>query len=374
VSFSARIGTPLACLLLALTSCAQAHLMPAQKGTINLQGDGAYMVVSLPVSAFEGVDDDGDGAWSAQELGLHGPLIHEQITQHLRLRDARGVLPIDSITLVPTPPDDKPSDPVTHLVVLARFKLAQTLVTDALEPAQGLIFQASLFGPQEGDRQLNMTISQGAHKQLLLLSPERPEQALFPHARSVVADFVVQGVKHIWMGWDHLLFLVVVLLGGGNWRQIFAILSAFTMGHAITLAWGLWGAVPFPAYWVEAAIAGTIVGMAAAEAWLGHRQRSLPIQWRLALVLACALVHGLGLASSLIDLGIDPAYRIWTLLGFNLGVELGQCAAAIGAALAWYLLRRFGGPGFQARIRWLGMAAAMGIGTFWMVERLALAA
>jgi hypothetical protein len=61
-------------------------------------------------------------------------------------------------------------------------------------------------------------------------------------------------------------------------------------------------------------------------------------------------------------------------LGFNLGVELGQCAAAIGAALAWYLLRRFGGPGFQARIRWLGMAAAMGIGTFWMVERLALAA
>jgi len=348
--------------------------MPAQKGTINLQGDGAYMVVSLPVSAFQGVDDDGDGAWSAQELGLHGPLIHEQITQHLRLRDARGVLPIYSITLVPTPPDDKPSDPVTHLVVLARFKLTQTLATDALEPAQGLIFQAGLFGLQEGERQLNMTISQGAHKQLLLLSPERSEQALFPHARSVVADFVVQGVKHIWMGWDHLLFLAVVLLGGGNWRQIFTILSAFTLGHAITLAWGLWGAVPFPAYWVEAAIAGTIVGMAGAEAWLGRRQRSLSIQWRLPLVLACAMVHGLGLASSLIDLGIDPAYRIWTLLGFNLGVELGQCAAAIGAALAWYLLGGFGGPGFQARIRWLGMASAMGIGTFWMVQRLALAA
>ena len=361
-------------MLVAWSSCAHAHLMLAQKGTINLQGDGAYMVVSLPVSAFQGVDDDGDGAWSAQELGLHGPLIQEQIAQHLRLGDAQGLRPINSITLVPTPPDDRPSDPVKQVVVLARFPLAHTLASDASEPAQGLYFQAALFGPQEGERQLSMTVSQGAHKQLMVFSPERQQQVLFPPAIRVVADFLAQGVKHIGLGWDHLLFLAVVLLGGGHWRQIFGILSAFTLGHAITLAWGLWGSVPFPSYGVEAAIAGTIVGMAGAEAWLQHRQGKLAMQWRLGLVMACAMVHGLGLASSLIDLGVDPAHRVWSLLGFNLGVELGQCAVATCAALAWYLLGRIGGRGLQARIRWLGMAAAMGIGTFWMIERLAFAA
>lgn len=347
--------------------------MPAQKGTINLQADGAYMVLALPVSAFHGVDDDGDGAWSARELDLHNGLIQAQVAQQLRLRDVQGVRPIEAITLLPTPPDDKPSGPVTQLVVMARFQLAQTLTAQASETVQGLFFHAGLFGPQKTERQLSITVSQGAHQQLLVLTPERPEQALFAHAKTVVIDFVHEGARHIWMGWDHLLFLAVVLLGGGNWRHILGILSAFTLGHAITLAWGLWVAVPFTAYWVEAAIAGTIVGMAGAEAWLGRTQRSLSIQWRLVLVLACAMVHGLALASSLLDLGIDPAHRVWSLLGFNLGVEIGQCAAALGAGLVWLILGRICGSGLQARIRWFGMAAAMAVGTVWTVERLALA-
>ena len=127
--------------------------MPAQKGTLNLQDDGAYMVVSLPVSAFQGVDDNGDGALSAQELGLHGPQIQEQLVQHLRLRDLTGLRPMVGITLVPTPRDDNPSDPVTQLVVLARFQLAQPLAMDAPEAVQGLNFHAGLFSPKESERQ-----------------------------------------------------------------------------------------------------------------------------------------------------------------------------------------------------------------------------
>ena len=357
-------------LLWLVCATAQAHLMVAQKGTLNLQGDGAYLVVSLPVSAFAGIDDDGDGAWSAQELGVHAPAIQEQIKAHLRLRDAQGFRPIDGITLVPTPPDDKPNAPVTQLVVLARFKLAQWVPADALQTAQGLWFQAGLFGRTAAEQGLSIAVTQGPHKQLLMLTPERPEQALFPSGWRVLLDYLVLGVMHIATGWDHLLFLAVVLLGGGSWRQILAILSAFTAGHALTLAWGLLGHVPFGTDGVEPAIALTIVGMAAAESWQRRHQRVMAQGWRLAAVFACALVHGLGLASSLQSIGLDATYRVWSLLGFNLGVELAQCAVAglVGGAASWWLSRRTAIA--QARWRQGCLAAALVAGGVAFIERL----
>ena len=349
---------------------AQAHLMVAQKGALNLQGEGAYLVVSLPVSAFTGIDDDGDGAWSAQELGLHGPRIQDQLKAHLRLRDAQGQRPIDGITLVPTPPDDKPGDPVTQLVVLARFKLAQALQSDGTETAQGLWFHAGLFGPAEAEQQLSIAVSQGSHKQLMMLTPERPEQALFPSGARVVADYVLLGVMHILTGWDHLLFLAVVLLGGGTWRQILGILSAFTVGHAITLAWGLMGQVPFGTQWVEPVIALPIVGMAALEAWLRHKGQTMAMTWRMLAVFACALVHGLGLASSLQAIGLDTAHRLWSLLGFNLGVELAQCAVALVLGGTAVLLLSRLSVRQQSRVRQWWLACALAVGSFWFIERL----
>ena len=357
-------------LLLMACASAQAHLMVAQKGTLNLQGDGAYLVVSLPVSAFSGIDDDGDGAWSAPELGMHGPKIQHQLKAQLQLRDAQGFRPIDGITLVPTPPDDKPTDPVKQLVVLARFQLAQALQADGAATAKGLVFRAALFGVTPAEQQLSIAVTQGPHKQLLVLTPDRPELAVFPEGWRVVADYVVLGVMHILTGWDHLLFLAVVLLGGGSWRQILGILSAFTLGHALTLAWGLLGQVPFGTAWVEPAIAFTIVGMAAWEAWQRQRAQAVPMPWRLACVFACALVHGLGLASSLQAIGLDTAHRLWSLLGFNLGVELAQCAVALGlGGLGWLLLGKLV-VRQQQRIRQMWLACAVLVGAFWFIERL----
>ena len=363
-----RLGLVMLCWLWAAS--AQAHLMVAQKGTLNLQGEGAYMVVSLPVSAFQGVDDDGDGAWSVHELDLHGPQIHAQVAQQMRLRDSQGIRPIEGVTLIPTPPDDRPNDPVTQLVVLARFKLAHPVDSHATETVSGLHLHAGLFGQHTAEQQLSFTVTQGAHKQLMVLTPERAEQALFPPAWRVVTDFVQLGVHHIATGWDHLLFLAVVLLGGGSWRQILGILSAFTAGHALTLAWGLWGDLPFSSRWVEAGIAGSIVFMAAWEANRRHRQKQLHLRWRLLLVWVCAMVHGLGLASNLLALGLDPAHRLWSLLGFNLGVELGQCAVALAAAGLWVALSRRISANAMARLRSGCLAAALFMGLVWMIERL----
>ena len=363
-------GPWLALSLWLLSASAQAHLMVAQKGTLNLQVDGAYMVVSLPVSAFQGIDDDGDGAWSSQELGLHAAQIHAQLGQQLRLRDAQGPRPIQGVTLIPTPPDDMPNDPVTQLVVMARFVLAQAVGTDDHQTLQGLVFHAGLYGRQATEKQLSITVTQGAHKRLLMLSPERPEQALFPSGWQVVMDYLQLGILHILTGWDHLLFLAVVLLGGGTWRHILFLLSAFTAGHAVTLAWGLLGHIPFSVQWVESSIAATIVIMAGMDAGLQGRQKTMPILWRMVCVFGCALLHGLGLASSLRSIGLDPAHRLWSLLGFNLGVELGQCFVAMAwSVLGWLLVSRLN-PLNQTRFRQLCIGVALIVGMAWTLERL----
>ena len=351
-------------------SSAQAHLMVAQKGTLNLQGDGAYLVVSLPVSAFSGIDDDGDGALSNQELTAHEARIHQQLRAELRLRDAQGPRPIDGITLAPTPTDDLVAHGVNHLVVLVRFKLAQPVESIDVTPVHNMAFRAGLFGQSEAERHLSIAVTQGAHKQLMVLTPERPERTLFPNPGEVTWDYTVLGVLHILMGWDHLLFLAVVLLGGGNWRQILAILSAFTFGHALTLAWGLMGQLPFGTAWVEPGIALTVMGMAAAEIWLLQHGRVMGMTLRLVLVWASALVHGLGLASSLQAIGLDTEHLFWSLLGFNFGIELAQAAVAVGlGGLAW-LVMRYLQVRQTLKIRQLCLVFAAGAGGIWFVERL----
>lgn len=349
---------------------AHAHLMVAQKGTLNLQGEGAYLVLSLPVSAFTGIDDNGDGAWSDAELAAHQDGIHQQLRARLLLRDAQGPRPIDSITLAPTPTDDVTPHGVNHVVVLVRFKLAQPVSPEATQGVRDVAFRADLFGHTEAERVLSIAVTQGALKQLMVLTPERPEQTLFPTPSQVTLDYAVLGVLHILTGWDHLLFLAVVLLGGGTWRQILAILSVFTLGHALTLAWGLLGQLPFGTAWVEPAIALTIMGMSAGEVWLRQRGRDMVMAWRLFLVWACALVHGLGLASSLQAIGLDSTYRFWSLLGFNLGVELAQAVVAGSVGLlAGCLMRRFQFR-HPAKIRQRSLLFAGVLGGIAFIERL----
>lgn len=368
--FKSGLGRWLLALGLGLCVNAQAHLMVAQKGTLNLQGDGAYMVVSLPVSAFKGVDEDGDGRWSVAELGAHTPQIHQQLAQHLQLRDAQGLRPMDGVTLIPTPDDDQPDAPVTQLVVMARFMLAQTLNAQCAETAQGLVLHARLFGLQPVEQQLSIAVTQGAHKQLVVFRPGHEAQALFPSGWRVVVDYVQLGILHIVTGWDHLLFLCVVLLGGGTWRQIFGILSAFTLGHALTLAWGLMGSVPFSPRGVESGIAATIVFMASLEWWMRRRAQPIPMAVRLVCVFVCALIHGLGLASSLQAVGLDPEHRVWSLLGFNVGVELAQAGIAWLASMGWWVLMRRLQVHHRASVHQGFTALSVLLGGFWWVERL----
>jgi HupE / UreJ protein len=123
-----------------------------------------------------------------------------------------------------------------------------------------------------------------------------------------------------------------------------------------------------PARIVEPAIAATIVGLALFDVWMARKQTS-PRVSRLALVFACSLIHGLGLGGALADLGISPAHQGATLLGFNLGIELGQLSVAALALLGFALLRQlFGGRSVQMASSVMTVVAVMA-GGVWFVQR-----
>ncbi len=152
-------------------------------------------------------------------------------------------------------------------------------------------------------------------------------------------SFFLLGVEHIIIGWDHLLFLLCLLLGGGRLGRLVQVVTAFTVGHSVTLIAAALDVVAISSRIVESAIALSIAYVAAENILL--RGRSMSMRWLVALVFG--FVHGFGFASVLTETGLPRETLIWSLLAFNLGVEAGQlmvvgCAIPLLASLqqaAW---------------------------------------
>lgn len=279
----------LACLL--NVQAAHAHLMVAQRGTLNIVGTGGYVVMALPVDAFTGVDDDGDGRMLIAEMRAHTRQIEAQVFQGLQLMGDTGPRPL-----------------------------------------QGL---------------------------MLNLSPD---------------DNTRLGAEHVLSGWDHLLFLLVVLATGWGFRQILLALTCFTLGHGITLAASaLWG-FGVPATIVEPTIAATIVGLALFDRVSQGRSQPWPPALRCGVIFVCALIHGLGFAGAMTALGVDAEHRILSLLGFNAGIEAGQLAVALLAAGVMFGIKRVKGSGGVALTTRFASVVGMVAGTVWLVERLVVSA
>jgi len=352
----------LACLLAgAAVSATHAHLVVSQRGTLNIVGDGAYMVLSLPVSSLSGFDDDPDGLLSIDELRAHGASIESQIKQGVALDSDQGRSALEGIMLNTAPPDSTPTAPATHLVVLGRFAIPSQ--------ATDLKLALRMFGTRADEQTEQIAVTRGAQSQLITLTPEHPQGVVLPSAWASFTEQVRLGAFHVLSGADHLLFLLVVLAAAWNLRQVVLALTCFTAGHAVTLVACGWYGLSVPPSWVEPAIAATIVGMALFDRWSAHRSLTHPMATRLTLVFACALIHGLGLAGALSDLGVDGMGKGVSLVGFNAGIELGQIAVALTAALAMRGVRQLSGPIGLAKATCSASYVSMVLGSFWFFQR-----
>jgi hypothetical protein len=172
-----------------------------------------------------------------------------------------------------------------------------------------------------------------------IFSPERAQQTLSLHAPArwtQFADYVRHGVWHIWIGFDHILFLLSLLLPALLMRlrpafiDVLKVVTAFTLAHSITLTLASLHLIALPSRWVETAIAASVVLAALNNIFplfRGHRPHA---------AFAFGLLHGFGFASVLADLGLPQGAMALALAGFNVGVELGQLAiVAVFLPLAW---------------------------------------
>jgi hypothetical protein len=175
---------------------------------------------------------------------------------------------------------------------------------------------------------------------------------------------IVLGFTHIVpKGLDHILFVLGLFLFAASTRALLLQVSAFTLAHSITLALSLYGVVSLPAAVVEPLIALSIAYVAVENLFTSSLR-----SWRLALVFAFGLLHGLGFAGILASLNIARRDFVETLIGFNVGVELGQLAVIAAAGLVVWRLRL--SPSDYRRIVVRPASATIAAaGVFWVVER-----
>ncbi len=208
------------------------------------------------------------------------------------------------------------------------------------------------------------------HPQTVLLQPHNVSFALAAKntGKGSFGAFLLLGIKHIWAGFDHLLFIAALIFIAGTPQRIFSTVTGFTIAHSITLALAALNLVRLPTSAIEAVIALSIVFLAV-EIVKGPRDT---LTWRKPIVVAGAfgLLHGFGFAEVLKEVGLPVDGLVTALLAFNLGIELGQ----IAFAAAVLLLLRSGSRLFARRATSLPAARIAGycvgaLASFWMFER-----
>ena len=181
---------------------------------------------------------------------------------------------------------------------------------------------------------------------------------------AVARTFVKAGIHHIFIGPDHILFVVGLLLAGGTLRRLLGIVSAFTVAHSITLALATLGLVQPPPALVEPAIALSIVYVGV-DNLLRTPDRKDARAW---IAFGFGFVHGFGFASVLREFGLPRQALGWSLASFNIGVELGQACIVLAVApvLAWLRARA---PSANERVIVLGSWVVTLAGGYWFLQR-----
>ena len=194
---------------------------------------------------------------------------------------------------------------------------------------------------------------------------------------SVVRTFVGSGIEHILIGPDHVLFLIGLLLPGGTIRRLALIVTAFTVGHSLTLSLAALDIVSPPGRIIEPLIALTIVVVGTDNLFVIQDRRraaaeaasAAPRDARPLFAGFFGLIHGFGFASVLKEFGLPTEALAWSLVSFNIGVEIGQLViVGISATILAMVTRAR--PALASRLARWGSVVVILAGTYWFVDRL----
>jgi hydrogenase/urease accessory protein HupE len=181
----------------------------------------------------------------------------------------------------------------------------------------------------------------------------------------VARRFILEGIRHIFAGPDHILFIVALLLLGGNLRQLLKIVTAFTLAHSITLCLAATKTLTLSPAIVEPLIALSIVAVGVDNLLAKPGERD----YRALMALGFGLIHGFGFAGALAEVGLPKEALGISLGAFNVGVELGQLTIVLAIAPALALLsQKSRRAGRRAMIA--GTVTVILLGTLWFLQRI----
>ncbi|MDA0337911.1 MAG: HupE/UreJ family protein, partial [bacterium] len=359
-----RVRTGMCGVLVALLALAAssvpAHQVHTSYSTLALSGGAAALVLAIDEGdlylLFPHLDTNGDGALWAEEVLAGAASAQQWLGERVSVR-ADG----EDLALQEQHPRIE-SDADGNLFMRASYQLTLPADPALLQVDYTALLQPPLLAVHRN--LLKLTIP-GRVEALVVLSAEQPlhEVRLREEAASIwsqLGGFVWLGVEHIWIGYDHIMFLLALIIIGSRLGPLIKIVTAFTVAHSITLILATFELVALPSRLVEAGIAVSIIYVAAENFWL----RDARHRWML--TFGFGFIHGFGFASVLRDLGLPREGLIASLLGFNVGVEVGQIVivAAVFPAILWISRQSFHERAVQVLS---GAILLFGLG--WLVER-----
>jgi hypothetical protein len=324
----------LACLLvlwLGLTAgSAHAHKPSDSYLTVRVDGariSGQWDIALRDLDFAIGLDADGDGRLTWGETRAR----HAEIARYALARLSLKADGRECTMAVPQQLVDQHTD--------GTYSVLQLDIDCGTTPVAELAIDYRLFADLDPQHRGLLNLSTAAGSRTAVFSPDTPTQHFVLKDVTRLAQFLAyagEGVWHIWIGFDHILFLLSLLLPAvlvwrsprwepaprfaASFREVAKVVTAFTVAHSITLSLATLGVVSLPSRWVESAIAASVVLAALNNVWPVVEGR----RW---LVAFCfGLLHGFGFASVLADLGLPSGTLLLALVGFNLGVEAGQLA------------------------------------------------
>jgi hypothetical protein len=354
-------------LLLCVLLPARAHKPSDSYLTVNVAGNqvtGQWDIALRDLDFALNLDQDGNGELTWDEVRAQ----HDAIAAYAlgRLALANGAQ-----ACVLRAGDQLIDNHTDGAYTVLRFSAACPGTLDAL----GVHYR--LFAELDPQHKGLMKLVAGGVTSTAIFSPDQAAQTLSVRAPSKwtqFADYVRHGVWHIWIGFDHILFLLSLLLPAVLVQQaakeaqtfraafvdVLKVVTAFTLAHSITLTLASLQVIALPSRWVETAIAASVVVAALNNIFPLFRGR------RPHAAFAFGLLHGFGFASVLADLGLPQGALALSLAGFNVGVELGQLAiVAVFLPLAFAARRTW----FYRQLMTTGSALIALVAAVWLIER-----
>ncbi len=329
---------------LALTACANAFAHKPSDSYLTIETSASTLDVQWDIALRDldyalGLDANQDNALTWGEVRARHDDIAQYALARLQLRLA------DQICAVPTAVSHFIDDHSDGAYAVMRFTVACAGDTTKLS------LNYRLFAEFDPLHKGLVQVRNNTHTATAIVGADNPSAEIVlgqGQALSEFIEYVKHGVWHIWIGFDHLLFLcslllpAVLLRAGGTWTpnpslrasilDVVKVVTAFTIAHSITLSIAALGLVTLPSRWVESAIAASVVLAA-----VNNLYPFAAVQ-RWSLAFCFGLIHGFGFASVLADLGLPQAALLRSLIAFNVGVELGQLAVvAVFIPVGWRL-------------------------------------